>query len=83
MDFYTVKLCEKYFLNDEWNTSLSTHTLFVIADSPEVAVAKVNQCIENQSTELRKLVIEGEIHKAFGLLQVGTLLGDETTIVAV
>lgn len=83
MDFYTVKLREKYFMNDEWSTSLSTHSLFVIADSPEIAIAKINQCIENQSTELRKLVIEGDIHKAYGLLQIGTLLGDGTTIMAV
>lgn len=83
MDFYTVKLRKKYFMDDEWKTSLPIYSLFVIADSLEVANAKINQCIENQSTELRKLVIEGKIHKAFGLMQVGTLFGDGATIVAV
>ncbi|HAU87085.1 MAG TPA: hypothetical protein DCW90_16835 [Lachnospiraceae bacterium] len=83
MDFYTVDLRRKYFKNDEWNTSLGTYSLFVIASSPEVAIAKINQCIENQSTENMKLVLNGEIHKAFGLLQVGTLFGDGTTIVAI
>lgn len=70
-------------MNNEWETSLEAYSLFVVADSTEVAIAKANQCIENHSTENMKFVLDGEIHKVFGLLQIETLLGDGTTIVAV
>lgn len=83
MDFYTVNLRRKYLMNSEWEMSLEKYSLFVVADSIEVAIAKVNQCIENHSTENMKFILDGEIHKVFGLLQIGTLFGDATTIVAV
>ncbi len=83
MDFYTVNLRRKYLMNNEWETSLEKYSLFVVADSTEVAIAKVNQCIENHSTENMKFILDSEIHKVFGLLQIGTLFGDGTTIVAV
>lgn len=70
-------------MNNEWETSLEKYSLFVVADSTEVAIAKVNQCIENHSTENMKFILDSEIHKVFGLLQIGTLFGDGTTIVAV
>lgn len=83
MDFYTVNLRRKYLMNSEWEMSLEKYSLFVVADSIEVAIAKVNQCIENHSTENMKFILDGKIHKVFGLLQIGTLFGDGTTIVTV
>ena len=83
MDFYTVNLQREYFKDGKWIHSLSAYSLIVIADSPEVAIAKINQCIENQTTETLRFVLDGEIHKGFGLLQVGTLFGYGSTIVAV
>ena len=83
MDFYTVNLRRKYLMNSEWEMSLEKYSLFVVADSIEVAIAKVNQCIENHSTQNMKFILDCEIHKVFGLLQIGTLFGDGTTIVTV
>ncbi len=69
MDFYTVKLRKKYFMDDEWKTSLPIYSLFVIADSLEVANAKVNQCIENQSTENMRFILDGDVHKVLGIFK--------------
>ena len=83
MDFYTVNLRREYLKDEKWITSLSVCSLIVITDSPEVAIAKINQCIENQTTETLRFVLEGEIHKGFGLLQVDTLFGEGSNIVVV
>ena len=83
MDFYTVNLRGEYLKDEKWITSLSVRSLIVIADSPEVAIAKINQCIENQTTETLRFVLDGEIHKGFGLLQVDTLFGEGSNIVVV
>lgn len=83
MNFYSVNLRREYLKDEKWITSLSVFSLIVIADSPEVAIAKINQCIENQTTENLRFLLDGEIHKGFGLLQVNTLFGDGSNIVVV
>lgn len=83
MDFYTVNLWREYFKDGKWIPSISAYSLIVIADSPEIAIAKINQCIESQTTETLKFVLDGEIYKGFGLLQVGTLFGEGSNIVVV
>nr|DAR20417.1 MAG TPA: hypothetical protein [Caudoviricetes sp.] len=80
--FYSVNICIENYKDGKWqeefimDSILKSKKIFVFALNDDDAIKQIENCIEHNSNETTRIVMNGKIQKGYGLLHTTEFLGN-------